>query len=114
VSWRALEFKAELRSPEAMVDWLAGLLAARGVKVLSAKETDWGLELTVRVGSRKTLLGIGRLEGSRRTYRAFTRPPQVLDHLLGFGRVRAREAVLKALEEALRADGHRPRWVEIG
>ncbi len=114
MSWRALEFKAEPRSPEAMVDWLAGLLASRGVKVLSAKETDWGLELTVRVGARKTLLGIGRLEGSRRTYRAFTRPPQVLDHLLGFGRVRTREAVLKALEEALSASGLRPRWVEIG
>jgi len=114
VSWRALEFEAEPRPVEAMVEWLAGLLAPRGVTVLSAKETDWGLELTVRVGARKTLLGIGRLEGSRRTYRAFTRPPQILDHLLGFGRVRTREAVLKALEEALGAEGRRPRWVELG
>ncbi len=113
MSWRALEFEAEPRSPEAMVDWLAGLLASRGVKVLSAKETDWGLELTVRIGARRTLLGVGGLEGQPGTYRAFTRPPQLLDYLLGFGRVRLREELLKKLEQALKNAGHEPRWVQL-
>lgn len=97
-----------------MVAWLGELLAREGVRVTFAKETDWGLELTVALGGRRTLLGIGEVEGEPGTFRAFTRPPSVLDTFLAPSRVRLRNEVLKRLRAALEKDGlaRDVRWVE--
>ena len=114
--WKVVEFDAEPMESEELVAWLGRLLAREGVRVVQARETDWGLELVVQLGHRRTLLGVGRLEGSRRTYRAFTRPPQILDYLLGYHRISLRAEVLKRLERGLARDpgASGVRWVELG
>ncbi len=114
MSWRVLEFKRPRAETEAMVAWLGELLAREGVRVTLAKETDWGLELTVALGGRKTLLGIGEVEGEPGTFRAFTRPPSILDAVLGGGRLRLRNEVLARLEAGLQRDplARDVRWVE--
>ncbi len=115
MSWRVLEFRRPRADAEAMVAWLGEHLAREGVRVTLAKETGWGLELTVALGGRKTLLGIAELPDEPGTYRAFTRPPSLLDQLLGRGRIRLREEVLKRLARALQEDptAKAVRWVEL-
>jgi len=115
VSWRVLEFRRPRTDPETLVAWLGELLAREGVKVALAKEMDWGLELTVAIGHRRTLLGIGEVEDEPGTYRAFTRPPSFLDQLIGWHRIRLRNQVLERLKNALENDetAHHLRWVEL-
>jgi hypothetical protein len=110
MSW-ILEFKTEPAPLEEVAERLARALGRKGVHVFAARSPDWGLELVVgRPNRRKTLLGLGEVEPG--VYRAFTKPPSILDHL--FGKARLRADVLQALDDALaESDWARDlRWIE--
>lgn len=115
MSWRVIEFTRPRADTETMVSWLGELLAREGVKVTLAKEMDWGLELTVALGNRRTLLGIGEVEDEPGLYRAFTRPPSLVDYLVGWHRIRLRNEILERLKKALENDEttRRVRWVDL-
>ncbi len=116
MSWRVLEFQRPRATSEEMVAWLGHLLATQGVRVSLAKEAVWGgIELTVELAGRRTLLGVGEVQGRPGTYRAFTRPPSLLDQLLGRSRVRLRREVLDRLHRSLMNDSEarNVRWVEL-
>ena len=116
MAWRGLDFELkEEPSTEELLAWLGRVLDAEGVRVERAVEHDWGLELTLRVGPRRTLLGVGKLPDKKRTYRAFTRPPTLLDYLFGQGRLWLRSRALRALENALKKSPEVKswRWVDL-
>ena len=107
-----LEFKTEPAPLEEVAERIARALGKQGVHVYAVRNPDWGLELVVgRPKQRKTLLGLGELEPG--IYRAFTKPPSILDFV--FGKARLRADVLQALDAALaESDWARDlRWIEL-
>ncbi len=94
----ALEFTSKAPEDQTIAIVIEALERG-GIRVLGQRRWDWGVEFAVRFEGRNLLLGLGQVEGEAERFRAFTKPPSLLDLL--FGKAQRRARLLSRLQETL-------------